>query len=83
MLTSIIASIGASIGSQVVNYLKTHKEEVQFEKMQGEILEGWVYKITVAIRDEHRRNDVPLTVHNAVMDKVMEVVKNEFDSTKL
>ena len=83
IISSIAAVVAKTIGTQVIDYLKTHQEEVQFEKMQGEILEGWVYKIRIAIRDEHRRQGVDIETHRAVMTKVEEVVRDEFDSTKL
>lgn len=83
ILSTILNTIGASIGAQVVTYLKDYQEASQFERLQGEVLEGWVYKLSIAIRDEHRRNNVPHEVHKKVMEKFNEVVAQEFDSTKL
>ena len=83
IISSIAAVVAKTIGTQVIDYLKTHQEEVQFEKMQGEILEGWVFKIRIAVRDEHRRQGVSLETHKAVMAKIEEVVRDEFDTTKL
>jgi len=83
MLTSIMASLGAAIGGQVIKYMKEHRKEQQLEIMQGEILEGWVYKIQIAVRDEHRKGGVPLETHKKVMDKIAEVVREEFDTTKI
>jgi hypothetical protein len=83
MIASIMAAVGSAIGGEVIKYLKEHAEKQQLERMQGEILEGWLYKIQVAIRDEHRRNNVPLEVHQKVMTKVEEVAREEFDTTKI
>lgn len=83
ILSSLIAGVSNAIGGQVIAYLKTHQEKVQFEKMQGEILEGWVYKIRIAVRDAHQRAGVDVATHREVMKAVEEVVEREFDSTKL
>jgi len=83
IISSMMTALGSAIGGQVIDYLKTHQEQVQFEKMQGEILEGWVFKIRIAVRDEHRRQGVSLETHKAVMAKIEEVVRDEFDTTKL
>lgn len=83
ILSSIVNGVANAIGGQVIGYLKEHAEAQQLERMQGEILEGWLYKIQVAIRDEHRRNNVPIEVHQAVMKKMEEVIKDEVDTTKI
>lgn len=83
IISSIVAGIGDSIGGKVIEYLKSHQEQVQFEQMQSEILEGWVYKIRIAIRDAHQKAGVSLEVHQEVMKVVEEVVAREFDTKKL
>lgn len=83
MISGIVAAIASSIGGQVVKYLQEHRKEQLIENMQGEILEGWAYKIEVAVRDELRRNQVPYEVYESVTKEIRKVVSDEFDSTKL
>lgn len=83
IISSIVGMIAKGIGDQVVTYLKDRRAEVLFEDMQGEVLEGWMYKIKVAIRDEHRRHNVPHETHTKVMDAVEAVIQKEVDTSKL
>lgn len=79
----ILESIVAGIGTKVVEYLKDRGALIQFEKMQAEILEGWMFKIQIAIREEHQRHNVPHKVHKAVIERINAVVDKEFDTGKL
>lgn len=83
MISGIIAGLGAAIGKQVLAHLEDRRDRVQFELMQGEVLEGWLYKIRVAVRDELRRSDVPHYVYERVMERMDEVIEKEIDTRKI
>ena len=83
MLNIITNAIGGVVAKSVLDYIKQHKEEVLMENMQAEILEGWIFKLSVAIEKEHVRQGVSHEAHVAVMAKFHEVVKQEFDTRRL
>ena len=83
MIGSIVSMLAGSIGSQVLVYLKDNKALAQFERMQAEILEGWAFKIQIAIREEHRRLGISHEDHVKVMEQVQKIIKEEFDTRDL
>ena len=69
-MSFLIKVFAESIGMQVLDYLQKHRALQQFERMQGEILEGWLYKLKIGIQEVHQRNNVNHSIHK-------EVIKNE------
>lgn len=63
--------------------LKEMRALKQFEDMQGEILEGWVFKIKVAVERSLREADIRHDVYVKVMESIDKIVKEEFDTRKL
>lgn len=83
MLNLITSAIGGVVARSVLDYLAKHKADVLMENMQGEILEGWVYKLKIAIQEEHIRYGVSHQVHEHVIKRIDDVVEKEFDTRKL
>lgn len=83
ILGTIGKAIGGVVAESVLDYLKTRKADQLQEAMQGEILEGWLYKLQIAIREEHRRLGVTREVHEAVIKRFWEVADKEFDTKKM
>jgi aerobic-type carbon monoxide dehydrogenase small subunit (CoxS/CutS family) len=67
----------------VLKGLKEMSAMKQFERMQGEILEGWTYKIKVEVERAMKKNNCPVAAYNDVMKAIEEVIEREFDTTKL
>lgn len=55
----------------------------QFEAMQAEVLEGWVFKMKVRIERALKKHDVKYEVYRSVMDSIDDVVKEEFDTRRI
>ena len=83
MLAGILATVGAAVGGQVIKYLQEQHKLSQFERMQSEVLEGWVYKLEIAVREGHMRNNVSPEIHKEVMKGFHRVVKKEIDSRNI
>jgi hypothetical protein len=51
--------------------------------MQAEVLDGWVFKIKVAIERELHKANVDHSVYVNVMAAVNKIVKEEFETDKI
>lgn len=67
----------------VVSGMKELQEQKQYERMQAEILDGWVFKIKVAIERELHKANVDHKVYVDVMAAVNKIVKEEFETDKI
>ena len=68
---------GVMKGIQNMNALK------QFERMQGEVLEGWIFRVQIAVERELKKANVSHEVYIKVAAAIDKFVTEEFDTTKL
>lgn len=80
---SILGIIIGPIVSGVLEGLQEIRAIKQFETMQAEILEGWIFKIKVEIEREARKHDLPFEAYSAIMAGIDKIVKEEFDTRQL
>lgn len=67
----------------VLEGVKDMQAQQQYERMQAEILDGWVFKLKVAIERELHKANVPHQVYVDVMAAVNKIVKEEFETDKI
>jgi len=84
---SLIGAITGPIVSDVVagvtGYLKERNELKQFEDMQAEVLEGWIFKIAIAVERELHAAGISKEVYENIMNAIKQVVEKEVDTRKL
>lgn len=80
---NFLSIVTGPIVDGVLKGLKEMRALKQFEAMQGEILEGWIYKIKIAVERELKAHRANHETYEAVMKAIDKVVEEEFDTRKL
>ena len=79
----LINLIAGPIIDGVLKGLKEMRAAQQFEDMQGEILEGWMFHVKTEVERVLKANNVPFEVYEQVMNAINTVVDLQFDTKKL
>jgi hypothetical protein len=67
----------------VVSGIKELNEQKQYERMQAEILDGWIFKVKVAVERELHKHNADHKVYVDVVKAINKVVKEEFQTDKI
>ncbi len=82
-LTTIGNIIGKAIATGAIEAIKDYQKRLQIEKMQAEILEQWGNRILQAVKDGCVKAGCSKDEYKFIAQTVEEVIKTEFDNTKI
>jgi hypothetical protein len=80
---SILGIIINPIINGVLKGLAEMRALKQFEEMQAEILEGWAFKIKIAVERAAKKHNVPYEAYEEIINSINEVVEEEFDTRRI
>ena len=83
MWQALLKPIVGSVVDGVVTGIKEAADRRQIDRMQAEVLEGWLFKLKIAVERELREKDISHEVYKEVMAAIDAVVIAEFDVDKL
>ena len=83
MITLMGKIIGESIAKGVISAIQDYQKRFQIENMQAEILEQWGNRILQAVKDGCIKAGVSKPGYETIAKRVEEVIKTEFDNTKI
>lgn len=79
MWMALLKPFGDSIVNGVISGVKEYNNARQIDRMQAEILDGWLFKIKVAVERKLKEGEVDYETFKSVMDAIDAVVIAEFD----
>lgn len=80
---SIIGFLVGPIINGVLKGMAEMQKAQLHEDMQAEILEGWIFKIKIAVERELKASEVTHEVYLRIMEGIDKVVEEEFDTKRI